>query len=224
MIVCCCQDAVKYYKLLLKQVGVDCHATFINTGKFLTIEGKMLETEQSEACETSKAKHFLKERADSRKINHVQDTLDRATQAGEQLKIANTSYKNAQVMVAKNKEARRILKVKVDDVFAFLFNTTWTSFPSAICDTITVKNLPDLATFANVQSVSQFREYRKAFNNLLVSDPQAAARLQSLDKLEDYEFYFDIEFVKVGHLANFGLLYIFLDHLLLHILISHFDK
>jgi len=194
------KDAMEYYDLLLKQVGVDCHATFINTGKFLTIQGKIHETNQSEALKTFKAKHILKQQADSRANEGDEYTLERATQAQQQLEKAEMSYKHAGVMVAKNKEVRDKLKKDVNVVFAFLcstsgiaflYSTSGTSTPSAI----TVKNLPILATFGKVYSVSQFRVYRDALNDLAVSLPQAA-RLHTLDELEVYEPYFEAEFAR----------------------------
>jgi len=196
---------MEYYDLLLKQVGVDCHATFINTGKFLTIQGKIFETNQSEALKTFKAKHILKQQADSRANEGDEDTLERATQAQQQYERAETSFKHAGVMVATNKEVRDKLKKDVNVVFAFLCSTSGTSSPSAI----TVTNLPNLTTFGKVDSVSQFRIYRDALNDLAVSLPQAA-RLHTLEELEVYEPYFEAEFAMVGHEQNSAFVYHFL--------------
>jgi len=190
---------MEYYDLLLKQVCVDCHATFINTGKFLAIQGEMHETNQTEALKTYRAKHILKQQADSRANEGDEDTLERATQAQQQLEKAETSFKHAGVMVAKNKEVRDKLKKDVNAVFAFLCSTSKTSSPFAI----TVNNLPNLAMFGKVQSVSQFRVYCDALNDLAVSLPQAA-RLHTLEELEVYEPYFEAEYATVGQFQNCG--------------------
>jgi len=208
---------MEYYDLLLKQVGVDCHATFINTGKFLTIQGKIHETNQTEALKTYRAKHILKQQADSRTNEGDEDTLERATQAQQQLEKAEMSFKHAGVRVAKNKEVREKLKKDVNAVFAFLCSTSGTSSSSAI----TVNNLPNLATFVKVQSVSEFRVYRDTLNDLAVSLPQAA-RLHTLDELEVYEQYFEAEFARVGHFQISALAYRFpvlTPSMLLHILV-----
>jgi len=193
---------MEYYDILLKQMGVDCHATFINTGKFFTIEGKMHETNQSGALKTFKDKTILKHKADSLANNEDEDTLERASEAELQLLKAEKSFKNAGVRVAKNKEARIELKKSVDVVFAFLCSTSASGTFSPA--SITVENLPNLATFGKVQSVSQFRDYRNAFNDLAVTRPHAAAKLHTLDELEVYERYYDKEFAKVSHVSNFG--------------------
>jgi len=104
------------------------------------------------------------------------------------------------VMVAKNKEVRDKLKKDVNAVFAFLCSTSKTSSPSAI----TVNNLPNLAMFGKVHSVSQFRVYCDALNDLAVSLPQAA-RLHTLEELEVYEPYFEAEYAMVGQFQNCGL-------------------
>jgi len=185
LIVFCYQDAIEYYNLLLKKLGVDCHDTFINTGKFFTIQGKTAASRKAKTSQVKMVKGMDKEKAGSEVVEGDTHSENDYKTAERNSQIADEADTNAGERVATLTNVLVKLKSDVNVVFAFLLSTSATLPPAPI----TVNNLPDLAKFGKVQSVSQFRFYRSLKNSPIS---------HTLQQLEDYEEYSDQEFAKVG--------------------------
>jgi len=188
LIVLCYQDATEYYNLLLKKVGVDCHDTFMNTGKLFTIQGKLAEARKEKTERVAMVKHMEMQRAGSEVVEGDTHSRNDYTTAQCNFDIAKKANASAVERVFTIKNVLVKLKADVNVVFAFLLSTSATLPPAPI----TVNNLPDLAEpakFGKVQSVSEFRVYRSR-TILPIS--------HTLQQLQDYEEYFDQEFAQVG--------------------------
>jgi len=166
--------------VLIKQLGVDCHGTFLNTGKFLAIQAAVAEKNQKRAHETHDAKQLASLEANALRDGDLLDTLDHAKQAEDALVKATHNLTQAISKTARNKGEREKLKGEIEDVHSLLRGEPLSPRGTRLV----VNNLPDLAAFREVCSVAEYRHYR---DDLAVSRPPAAVSSQTLELLEDYE-------------------------------------
>jgi len=168
--------------VLIKQLGVDCHGTFLNTGKFLVIQATVAEKNQKRAHKTHDAKLMASLEANALSDADLQDTLDHAKQAEDELKKAVDNLKQSTDKTTRIKDERDKLKGEIKDVHLLLRGSPQTPSPRGA--KLVVHNLPDLDAFEEVCSVAEYRKYR---DDLAVSRPLAATNSQTLELLEDYE-------------------------------------
>jgi len=204
---------MEYHEVLMKQVGVDCHGTFLNTGKFLAIQAAVAEKNQKRAHETHDAKQRASLEANALRDADLQDTLEHARQAEDELAKAAHNLTQSITKTAKNKGERDKLKGDIEDVHSLLRGSP--RAPSPRGAKLVVHSLPDLAAFREVRSVAEYREYR---DDLAVSRPAAAASSQTLELLEDYERDFELRYRgEVCHVPALPRVYCILYHLYLHL-------
>ena len=180
------QDAVEYHDLFIKQIGVDCHATCLNTGKFLAIQGAVAEKNRKKSKESCEAKFSLSKETESCRDPDCDDTLERAKQAEINLKRARANFIQSDAKVVKNKKERDNIKHTIERVLFILRDKS----PSSREAAVVVDKLPDLETFRPVSSFEHYRAYR---SDLAVSQLRAA-RSHTLEELEVYELYFETRF------------------------------
>ena len=167
------QDAAEYYKLLLKQIGVDCHATFLNAGKFIVIQGAKAEKNHAGLRNEWGIKFRLSEEAEGDLDTDIPATVERARQAATALAAALTSLNQSEEKVVTNQQQRHQLELGYDDVFKFLRSTIET--PSLA--EMKVNGLPDLQKFGLVSSVAKYRDYKNDQNGLLSTPPKLLGEL-----------------------------------------------
>jgi len=168
--------------VLIKQLGVDCHGTFLNTGKFLAIQAAVAEKNQKRAHETHDAKQMASLEANALRDADLQDTLDHAKQAEDELTKAANNLTQSMNKTTRIKGERDKLKGEIEAVHSLLRGSP--EIPSPRGAKLVVHNLPDLAAFREVCSVADYCKYR---DDLAVSRPLAATNSQTLELLEDYE-------------------------------------
>jgi len=193
VIVLCRQEAADYYDVLIKQVGVDCHATYLNTGKFLAIQAASTEEKYNKAqakCTDTQNKSL---QADLDEDDEDEDSVQDAKQARDCLKKAQGIFTNHGDKMGKIHDQRQKLKHKAQSVmnslgFGWDDSKGYEGAPESPSTGDewgeVVNNLPDLDFSRSVSSVAEWRKY---LNDQSVSCPKTAVSSQTLMHLEDYE-------------------------------------
>jgi len=198
------QDAADYYDMLIKQVGVDSYATFLNTGKFLAIQASINTKKQKQAQATRDAKQIVSLQANVDVDDDDEDTVVFAKKAREDLEKAKQTLKMKGENIDKTREDRQKLKEKAQSfIFFFRFESLQNEFqwddsngyegapesPSASDEwgEVVVNNLPVLEEFRSVRCVADWRKY---YDDQAVC-PTRGASSQTLVQLEGYERDFE---------------------------------
>lgn len=177
-------DGFVHLDQLLKQLGVDCHTAYLSTGKFLAMQNEVAtsnrEKTREDVSETVKAAM----KAEKLEDDTLDDTVERADKARAARDKAERALKTVEEKISQNEQDRKRLKSSFHKVYDLLRGGVPT--PRSSNQAITVDRLPEMKSFAFLETVAEYREYRA---DLAVTD--AAARTRTLDRLEDHEREFE---------------------------------
>ena len=128
------------------------------------------------------AKTKEKEEEEGTEDDTCPSTVERADRARAAQRQAEEDFERVEERERQIDQDRERLKDSIQIVHDLLRSGARTHQP------ITVERLPEMTSFAFLQNVAQYREYRNDYNDQAVSEP--ATRTRTLDRLEDYETEF----------------------------------
>ena len=177
-------DAVVHLDQLLKQLGVDCHTAYLSTGKFLAIQSEVATSNREKTRKDVRETVEAALEAERLEDDDLDDTVERADKARAARDKAERALKTVEEKISQNEQDRKRLKSSFNKVYDLLRGGVPT--PRSSNQAITVDRLPEMKSFAFLETVAEYREYRA---DLAVTD--AAARTRTLDRLEDHEREFE---------------------------------
>ena len=177
-------DAVVHLDQLLKQLGVDCHTAYLSTGKFLAIQSEVATSNREKTRKDVRETVEAALEAERLEDDDLDDTVERADKARAARDKAERALKTVEEKISQNEQDRKRLKSSFQKVYDLLRGGVPT--PRGSNQAITVDRLPEMTSFAFLETVAEYREYRA---DLAVTD--AAARTRTLDRLEDHEREFE---------------------------------
>jgi hypothetical protein len=174
------QDALGYLNVLLKQLGVDCHTAYLSTGKFLAIQGQVVDKNCGRFQNEYDAKARASLEANVEKDEDLPDTVERAQQAQMELDRADAALKKCFEKRAKNKDQRDTLKRDIEPVL------DWLAGGKSRNKSNRVLLVRDKEAFEGVADVNDFRAFRECEGQEGTS--------HTLERLEDFEASFERRF------------------------------
>ena len=177
-------DGVVHLDQLLKQLGVDCHTAYLSTGKFLAIQSEVATSNREKTRKDVRETVEAALEAERLEDDDLDDTVERADKARAARDKAERALKTVEEKISQNEQDRKRLKSSFHKVYDLLRGGVPT--PRSSNQAITVDRLPEMKSFAFLETVAEYREYRA---DLAVTD--AAARTRTLDRLEDHEREFE---------------------------------